>query len=228
MQRGKSRCKRMQADASDKARREGEGSRGKGQGGRCPRQKAQKEKALAVSAWSHVVACVLAPRLFCAFGSVAPPCPFCPSSLPPAPLLLRLHSACIPLALRLLFPFAFRFHSAFIPLSILCRSGRVGWSGRWVWAGRVVGSGRWVGSVGLPFPLPIALRLAPLPPFSPPPRGGGLNNLRLQLWQAATAYQSSDLRSRSALIRLFRYLPLLGKVLSQYSFSWSSLNDIIF
>ena len=87
MQGGASRCKGMQADASDKARRQGEGGRGKGQGGRCPRQRAQKEKALAVSAWSHVVACVLAPRLFCAFGSVAPPCPFDPSPLPLPPLL---------------------------------------------------------------------------------------------------------------------------------------------
>ena len=87
MQADASRCKGMQADASDKARRQGEGGRGKGQGGRCPRQRAQKEKALARAAWSHVVACVLAPRLFCAFGSVAPPCPFDPSPLPLAPLL---------------------------------------------------------------------------------------------------------------------------------------------
>ena len=87
MQGGASRCKGMQADASDKARRQGEGGRGKGQGGRCPRQRAQKEKALAVSAWSHVVAWSYAPRLFCAFGSVAPPCPFDPSPLPLAPLL---------------------------------------------------------------------------------------------------------------------------------------------
>ena len=150
MQRGKSRCKRMQADASGKARRQGAGSRGKGQGGRCPRQKAQKEKALAFSAWSHVVAWSYAPRLFCAFGSVAPPCPFDPSPLPLAPLLLRLHSVCIPLALRLFFPFAFRFHSAFIPCASLGVSG-----GRVVGSGcRVcgVGSGGRVGVAALPLP----------------------------------------------------------------------------
>ena len=37
-------CKRMQADASGKARRERVEGRRKGQGGRCPRQRAQKAK----------------------------------------------------------------------------------------------------------------------------------------------------------------------------------------
>ena len=189
MQRGKSRCKRMQADASEKARRQGAGGRGKGQGGRCTRQKAQKEKALAVSAWSHVVAWSYAPRLFCAFGSFAPPCPFDPSPLPLAPLLLRLHSACIPLALRLFFPFAFRFHSAFIPCASLGVSGgrvvgsgcrvcgvgsgcRVGVSPLPLPRGRVGVSGRGVASPPAPAPCPCP-KTAPLPPLPPLPVGRG-------------------------------------------------------
>ena len=87
MQGGKSLCKGMQRDASDKARRQGEGGRGKGLRGRKPRQKAQKEKALARGGWCFYQSWCLAPRLFCAFGSVAPPCPFDPSPLPLAPLL---------------------------------------------------------------------------------------------------------------------------------------------
>ena len=80
--------------------------------------------------------------LFCAFGSVAPPCPFDPSPLPPTPLLLRLHSPRIPLALRLFFPFAFRSHSVFIPSITLCVSGCRG-----VGSG-VSGRGCRVGGVG--------------------------------------------------------------------------------
>ena len=166
----------MQEDASEKARRKGARDRGKGQRGRCPRQKAQKEKALAIERWSSVVRWSYAPRLFCAFGSVAPPCPFAPYPLPPSPLLLRLHSSCIPLALRLFFPFAFRSHSVFIPSITLCVSGRVGWSGRWVGSVGRVGSGRWVGSVGrlalaLP-PCPSPEDLPPSPPSPPLPEGG--------------------------------------------------------
>ena len=183
---------------------------------------------MAVSAWSHVVACVLAPRLFCAFGSVAPPCPFDPSPMPPAPLLLRLHSPRIPLALRLFFPFAFRSHSVFIPSATLCVSG-----GRGVGSGCRVGGGGSecrVGVAALPLPMPLsdAHRHAPAPSPLPPPLPGGGKDLRLLPLRGAAAFQSSDLRSRSALIKLFRYLPLFGKVESQYSFSWSSLKDIIF
>ena len=71
-----------------------------------------------------------------------------------------------------------------------------------------------------------ARSLSPSP--CPPPLPGGGKYLRLQLWQAAAVSQSSDLRSRSALIKLLMYRPLLGKLESQNSFSWSSLNDIIF
>ena len=75
---------------------------------------------------------------------------------------------------------------------------------------------------------PLARLLPPAPSPCPPPLPGGGKYLRLQLWQAAGASQSSDLRSRSALIRLLMYRPLLGKLDSQNSFSWSSRKDIIF
>ena len=115
--------------------------------------------------------------LFCAFGSVAPPCPFDPSPLPPAPLLLRLHPPCIPLALWLFFPFAFRSHSVFIPSITLCVSGcrgvGSGVSGRGCRAGGV-GSGV-SGRLCSPCPSPSLMRTdSPSPPLPPhTPRVGG-------------------------------------------------------
>ena len=69
---------------------------------------------------------------------------------------------------------------------------------------------------------------APAPSLLFPPLPGGNNFLRLHLLRDAAAFQSSDLRSRSARIRLLMYLPLFGCVDSQNSFSWSSLKDSIF
>ena len=170
--------------------------------------------------------------LFCAFGFF--PCPLCFYPLAPTPCPLALavaypsHSPRIPLALSPRIPLAFGFHVQRQPLGggsgrVVGSVGRVGGSGR-------LGSGGRVGGSALPLPLPPApaQRLPPAPSPCPPPLPGGGKYLRLQLWQAATASQSSDLRSRSALIRLLIYLPLLGKLDNQNSFSWSSLNDIIF
>ena len=170
--------------------------------------------------------------LFCAFGFF--PCPLCFYPLAPTPCPLSLavaypsHSPRIPLALSPRIPLAFGFHVQRHPWGVGVSGCRVGLGCRGVGTARVSGCRLGVSALPLPLPLQLAPRLAPLPPFSPPPRGGVLNNLRLQLWQAATASQSSDLRSRSALIRLLMYLPLLGKLDNQNSFSWSSLKDIIF
>ena len=170
--------------------------------------------------------------LFCAFGCSLCPLCFLPLAPSPSPLALAVaypsHSPRIRLALSPRIRLAFGFHVQRHPWGVWVSGCRVGSGCRGVWTARVSGCRLWVSALPMPAPLPLALRLAPLPPFSPPPRGGVLNNLRLQLWQAATASQSSDLRSRSALIRLLIYLPLLGKLDNQNSFSWSSLKDIIF
>ena len=170
--------------------------------------------------------------LFCAFGFFPRPLCFTPLAPIPSPLALAVafpsHYPCIPLALSPRIPLAFGFHVQRHPWGVGVSGCRVGAGCRGVWTARGAGCRLWVSALPLPAPLPIAQRLAPLPPLSPPPRGGVLNNLRLQLWQAAGAYQSSDLLSRSALIRLLIYLPLLGKLDNQNSFSWSSLKDIIF
>ena len=170
--------------------------------------------------------------LFCAFGFF--PCPLCFYPLAPTPCLLALavaypsHYPRIPLALSPRIPLAFGFHMQRHPWGVGVSGCRVGSGCRGVGTARVSGCRLGVSALPLPLPKQLAPRLAPLPPFSPPPRGGVLNNLRLQLWQAATTSQSSDLRSRSARMRLLMYRPLFGNVDSQYSFSWSSRNDIIF
>ena len=181
--------------------------------------------------------------LFCAFGFFLHPLCFTPLAPSPSPLAFTVafpfHSPCIRLALSPCIPLAFGFHVQRHPWGFGVSGCLVGSGCRGVGTARVsgcrgVGTARvsgcrlGVSALPCPFPLPLARRHAPLPPFSPPPRGGGLNNLRLQLWQVATASQSSDLRSRSALIRLLMYRPLFGNEDSQNSFSWSSLNDIIF
>ena len=170
--------------------------------------------------------------LFCAFGFFFCPLCFIPPAPTPCPLALAVafgsHSPCIRLAFPSRFPFAFPLHSAFIPCASLGVSGcREGVSGCRVGG---VGSGGRVGVSALPLPLPPAKahKLPPAPSPCPPPLPGGGKYLRLQLWKAAAASQSSDLRSRSALMRLLMYLPLFGNVDSQYSFSWSRRNDIIF
>ena len=158
----------MQGHASGKARRQGQ--RGKGMQGNSakPSQKAQKVIALAVSAWCFNLSCVLAPRLFCAFGSVvADPC-ICPLPLALAPLLSRLHCPRILLALRLFFPFAFRSHSVFILDASLSPACRVGVSGVGV-------SGVGVSGAALPACLP-AVAVDPLPPpLCPLPCPEGIN-----------------------------------------------------
>ena len=170
--------------------------------------------------------------LFCAFGFFLCPLCFYPLAPTPCPLALAVaypsHSPRIPLALSPRIPLAFGFHMQRHPWGIGVSGCRVGSGCRGVGTARVSGCRLGVSALPLPLPLQLAPRLAPLPPFSPPPRGGVLNILRQQLWEAAAVSQSSDLRSLSALIRLLIYLPLLGKLDNQNSFSWSSLNDIIF
>ena len=97
-------CKPMQGDARGRKPMQGDARGCKGmqaikQGGRGKRggvrgkgvaslAKGRKKASIsAFSAWSSVVAGGYALMLFCAFGSVAPPCPFDPSPFPPPPLL---------------------------------------------------------------------------------------------------------------------------------------------
>ena len=168
MQRGKSLCKRMQRHASEKAGRQRLRGKGKQPIAAKPRQKAAKVIALAVSAWSVNQSCVLAPRLFAAFGEVVGSGCFCPLPLAAAILLLRLHCLCIPLALRLFYPFAFRSHSVFILSTTLCGSGGVGVSV----GGVSVGGVSVDGSVGGSAARVAAQRFCPcpLPSFPSPTR----------------------------------------------------------
>ena len=170
--------------------------------------------------------------LFCAFGFF--PCPLCFYPLAPTPCPLALavayppHSPPLPPPLSPRIPLAFGFHVQRHPWGVGVSGCLVGSGCRGVWTARVSGCRLGVSALPLPLPPAPAQRLPPAPSPCPPPLPGGGKYLRMQLWKAASASQSSDLRSRSALIRLLMYLPLLGKLDNQNSFSWSSLNDIIF
>ena len=144
-------------------------------------KKAKRRKKKSISAfarWSSVVACGLALMLFCAFGFFLHPLCFTPLAPPPSPLAFTVafpfHSPCIRLALSPCIPLAFGFHVQRHPWGFGV-SGCLDGSGcRGVWVARVSGCLLWVAALPLPLPKQLARRLAPLPPFSPPPRGGVL------------------------------------------------------
>ena len=147
MQRGRKAVMRAECKRNATAKARGEGGGGGGQRGRGEQPSQRRKRALELKHTQQHETTLKPPRLFpfAPFGEGSDPLAPCPDSLPPPSLLYRLHplaSACIGFS-----PFAsacIRLQTPSLPLP--------------VWAGRVVGSGRWVGSVGLPFPLPIALR----------------------------------------------------------------------
>ena len=202
----------------------GKGEGGKGQAGANLAKRRKRKKPWRVGGGVFISRGVLRQGSFALLARLPLLAPYAPFPLPLPPCFY----GCILFAFCSHYGFSSPLHSAFIPLSFpypaflgrgVGRSGRV--------SGRGVGSGCRVGSPLRLAPCP-AERHSPSPSPFPPPLPGGGKFLRPPRFRSVGAYQSSDLRRRSARIKLFRYRPLLGKVLNQYSFSWSSLKDIIF
>ena len=139
-----------EGNATAKARGQGEG--GRGQRGRGEQPSQRRKRALALKHTQQHETTLKPPRLFpfAPFGEGSDPLAPCPSPLPPASLLYRLHplaSACIGF-----FPFAsacIGLQPRHLPLRVGGSGGRVGVSGLW---GRVGVSGRG-GCSPSPFPL---------------------------------------------------------------------------
>ena len=193
MQADASRCKGAQADARGCKRMQaikqggrGKGERGKGQAGAILAKRRKRLKPWRFQRGVFISRGLMRQGSFALLARLPLLAPYAPFPLPLPPCFI----GCIPLAFRSHYGFSSPLHSARIRFS--CPSPA--FLGRLVgWSCRLVGwSCRWsAGRQGSPCSLrPLALRYK--------------ESLRPPRFRLVGAYQSSDLRSRSARIRLFK------------------------